>query len=57
MQALPKLRRRKADTLADYLTRSVRRASGFVLAGDTEILAVGQAVEPSQLGLGILSVS
>ena len=35
MQALPRLRRREADTtsyVADYLTRSVRRASGFVLA-------------------------
>ena len=35
MQALPRLRRRDADTtsyVADYLTRSVRRASGFVLA-------------------------
>src|SRR5437899_7240695 len=35
MQALPRLWRREADTtsyVADYLTRSVRRASGFVLA-------------------------
>jgi hypothetical protein len=35
MQALPMLRRSEADTtsyVADYLTRSVRRASGFVLA-------------------------
>ena len=35
MQALPMLRRREADTtsyVSDYLTRSVRRASGFVLA-------------------------
>ena len=35
MQALPMLRRSAADTtsyVAEYLTRSVRRASGFVLA-------------------------
>ena len=40
MQALPKLRRRDADTtsyVADYLTRSVRRASGFVLVGNAEV--------------------
>jgi len=35
MQTLRTLRRREADTtssVADYLARSVRRASGFVLA-------------------------
>jgi hypothetical protein len=35
LQALPGLRRSEANTtsyVADYLTRSVRRASGFVLA-------------------------
>src|SRR6266478_3774885 len=35
MWALPRVWRREADTtscVADYLTRSVRRASGFVLA-------------------------
>ena len=40
MQVLPKLRRRDADTtsyVADYLTRSVRRASGFVLVGNPDI--------------------
>jgi len=39
MQALQTLRRREADTtsyVADYLTRSVRRASGFVLVAYTE---------------------
>ena len=41
MQALPRLRIRDADTtsyVADYLTRSVRRASGFVLADDTGMI-------------------
>jgi hypothetical protein len=41
MQALPRLRRRDADTtsyVADYLTRSVRRASGFVLVGQPEAI-------------------
>jgi hypothetical protein len=36
MQALPTVRRREAGTtsyVADYLTRSVRRASGLVLVG------------------------
>ena len=36
MWALPRVWRREADTtscVADYLTRSVRRASGFVLVG------------------------
>jgi len=40
MQALPKLRTRDADTtsyVADYLTRSVRRASGLILVGKPEI--------------------
>jgi len=44
MQALPRLRTREADTtsyVADYLTRSVRRASGFVLADDPERIACG----------------
>jgi len=39
MQALPRLRKRDADTtsyVADYRTRSVRRASGFVLVGKPE---------------------
>jgi len=34
VQALPRLRRREANStsyVSDYLTRSVRRASGFVL--------------------------
>jgi hypothetical protein len=34
------LRRSEADTtsyVADYLTRSVRRASGFVLVGNAEV--------------------
>src|SRR5438128_2163152 len=42
MQTLPTLRRREADTtsyVADYLTRSVRRASGLVLAGHPGTLA------------------
>jgi len=41
MQALPMQRRRDADTtsyVADYLTRSVRRASSFVLVGDPETI-------------------
>jgi len=39
MQTLRRLRRREADTtsyVADYLTRSVRRASGFVLVANPE---------------------
>jgi len=40
MQALLRLRGRDAETtsyVADYLTRSVRRASGFVLANQPPI--------------------
>jgi RNA polymerase primary sigma factor len=39
MQVLPRLRRREANTtsyVSDYLTRSVRRASGLVLVGNLE---------------------
>ena len=39
MQTLPRHRRREANTssdVADYLTRSVRSASGFVLVGHSE---------------------
>jgi hypothetical protein len=41
MQALPMLRRSEVNTtsyVADYLTRSVRRASGFVLVGKPEAI-------------------
>src|SRR5437667_11259559 len=41
MWALPRVWRREADTtscVADYLTRSVRRASGFVLARHSVII-------------------
>ena len=41
MQAFPRLRRRGPDTtsyVADYLTRSVRRASGLVLVGYSEVM-------------------
>src|SRR5260370_11862726 len=40
MQALPRLRRGDANTtsyVADYLTRSVRRATGLVLVGNPEV--------------------
>src|SRR3989442_1387367 len=40
MWALARVWRREADTtscVADYLTRSVRRASGFVLVGKPEV--------------------
>ncbi len=38
------LRRSAADAtsyVADYLTRSVRRASGFVLVGYSEVIHIG----------------
>ena len=41
------LRRRDADTtsyVADYLTRSVRRASGLVLVGKPEVIPPGLVV-------------
>jgi hypothetical protein len=41
MQALPMLRRSEVNTtsyVADYLTRSVRRTSGFVLVGKQEVI-------------------
>ena len=41
MQALPTLRRSEADTtsyVADYLTRSVRRAAGFSLHDELALL-------------------
>jgi len=41
VQALPRLRRREANTtsyVSDYLTRSVRRASGFVLVVHPEVI-------------------
>src|ERR1017187_9557369 len=58
MQALPMLRRSEVNTtsyVADYLTRSVRRASGFVLVGKPEAIRtnhtkrVSSIVETSQL--------
>jgi hypothetical protein len=42
VQALLRVRRREADTtsyVADYLTRSVRGASGFVLADYSGLIA------------------
>src|SRR2546428_13839783 len=64
--ALPRLWRREADTtsyVADYLTRSVRRASGFVLVGHSEVRIVlvgdgiaeriGSAHEPSKFVVGV----
>ena len=51
MQALPRLRTREADTtsyVADYLTRSVRRASGFVLARYT-----GRNRDPHAINSGL----
>jgi hypothetical protein len=44
VQALPRVRRSEADAtsyVADYLTRSVRRASGFVLARKSELVSPG----------------
>jgi hypothetical protein len=52
MQALPRLRRRNADTIsyvADYLTRSVRRASGFVLADHSPIIVGSTCNVPQRL--------
>src|ERR1039458_8215070 len=58
MQALPMLRRSEVNTtsyVADYLTRSVRRASGFVLVGKPEAIRtnhtkrVSSIVETSRL--------
>jgi len=55
MRALPRLRRRDADTtsyVADYLTRSVRRASGFVLAGNAEVNPRLRSVNTMRIRLG-----
>ena len=54
MQGLPRLRRREADTtsyVADYLTRSVRRASGFVLVGKQEVIDRATDLEEQQIQL------
>jgi len=42
MQTLPRHPKREANTISyvsDYLTRSVRRASGFVPVGNPEVIA------------------
>src|SRR5207245_9549947 len=54
MWALPRVWRREADTtscVADYLTRSVRRASGFVLADHSSRIAGSAAPKDTKCGL------
>jgi hypothetical protein len=55
MQVLPRLRRREANTtsyVSDYLTRSVRRASGLVLAGYSEVDLESTGIKWQARGLG-----
>jgi hypothetical protein len=52
MQALPMLRRSEVNTtsyVADYLTRSVRRASGFVLVGKPEAIRTNHTKRVSSI--------